>query len=432
MPPHILLLLLIFFPVAGFGQPLTNDLKYVIVDGNRVRTGEILAKLKPGLPIAWMNRVLRNFPLDPGEPNDGINIHFKPKNSDYWIVRSELDAHKKGPQLAALITYLNSTRLFEYAVPNLIIFPPNVKVTPRTSLATFPLLQLEWQRSDGLLGYWHSTSNEFVAELHAALPIPGNGWQVVANHQPFCNGCQGHYQDVLWRNPAGKLAVWSIVTSSIIPTEMLRDPPFLLDAPPVAKEWRVAAWEHLDENSSLDILWQHESGTLAVWYMRGPNLSSSKLLSSLPRVTPEWKLVAAFPEHDNGQLELLWQHKTSGDLAQWLVSSEFAFHSAQVLSISAPGPDWVFVKSGVFAADQRSGILWYHIPAKQFAVSQLSRGSPFTASTIEETFILQTPAPPPDWTFFGATRPQTPAASLPGIPSDTYPPFPSSGRTMSK
>ena len=107
---------------------------------------------------------------------------------------------------------------------------------------------------------------------------------------------------------------------------------------PGDKLWRADASVDLDRDGSIDVLFQHSDGTLAVWFMNGTRLRSASLVQpSQPGI--EWRLVGTDDFNADGNYDLLF-HNTDGTLAVWYMDG-IRMTSASLLTPSSPGNrDW--------------------------------------------------------------------------------------------
>ena len=62
-------------------------------------------------------------------------------------------------------------------------------------------------------------------------------------------------------------------------------------AHPSGAGWHVSGTLDLDEDGKTDLLFQHDDGTLAVWFMDGTNLTAGRLLNP-SNAGSGWKIVA--------------------------------------------------------------------------------------------------------------------------------------------
>jgi hypothetical protein len=112
-----------------------------------------------------------------------------------------------------------------------------------------------------------------------------------------------------------------------------------------------------DGDGNTDIPWRHKtSGQNAVWLMNGTAWSSTV---SLPTVADtNWEMVGAGDLNNDDQTDILWRHKTDGRNAVWLMNG-----TAWSSTVSLPGvadTNWEMVGAGDFNGDGNPDMLWRH------------------------------------------------------------------------
>jgi hypothetical protein len=93
-------------------------------------------------------------------------------------------------------------------------------------------------------------------------------------------------------------------------------------ADPSDLDWEIRAVGDFNGDRKPDFLWQHRTtGALGVWLMDGHVRTGTADLTTLSGVsaetTLEWKIMAAADMDRDGQLDLVWQHQTSGEVRIW-------------------------------------------------------------------------------------------------------------------
>jgi VCBS repeat protein len=88
----------------------------------------------------------------------------------------------------------------------------------------------------------------------------------------------------------------------------------------VPSAWRVAGVLDLNNDGNLDILWQNRtSGDLYYWLMNGAKMVSSGYLNHAPLSTPDWQVVGTGDLNGDGNTDLVWQNQKTGDVYYWLM-----------------------------------------------------------------------------------------------------------------
>lgn len=123
----------------------------------------------------------------------------------------------------------------------------------------------------------------------------------------------------------------------------------------------------LDADGRLDLVWQNRStGELAGWNMDGTTLFDSAWLS--PNVVdPAWKVRATADFNRDGKTDLVWQH-TDGWIAVWFMDNT-TVQDTRLLSIpQVTDPNWLVVGAADMNNDLRADIVWQNTATGDVAV----------------------------------------------------------------
>src|SRR5262249_32071113 len=117
------------------------------------------------------------------------------------------------------------------------------------------------------------------------LPFTGPTWHIVAAADfdsdaklPLSNPSVA--SDLLWQNDNGDLALWQSTGSNVNPSALNIFNQENLPNPGAG--WHVAGANDFDGNEAADILFQHDSGVLAIWEFQSAN--PSNVLSAAPLI----------------------------------------------------------------------------------------------------------------------------------------------------
>jgi hypothetical protein len=208
------------------------------------------------------------------------------------------------------------------------------------------------------------------------LPFTGPTWHAVALAD-FDSSANSHFigtpngnnpsfaSDILWQNDNGALAIWQSTGDSVNPFA----PGTFNQAnlPNPGPGWHVADANDFDGNGAADILFQHDSGVLAIWEFQSfDNTSVANVLAGAPVIKPggqlnvdqnpgaTWHVVAtgdinnldpgpgAFPKAG-----IVFQND-NGAIAVWelpgVVNGQIHFNIQS--DLPNPGPGWDVVGMG--------------------------------------------------------------------------------------
>src|SRR2546422_82771 len=70
----------------------------------------------------------------------------------------------------------------------------------------------------------------------------------------------------------------------------------------------------------------------------------------------KWKMVGTGDFNNDGQLDILWRHATTGQNAVWYMNGSAYLSTATIQSVS--DTDWEIVGTGYFNADGNIDLLW--------------------------------------------------------------------------
>jgi hypothetical protein len=182
-----------------------------------------------------------------------------------------------------------------------------------------------WQNSSqGILATWNMTGAKlgFGGTLAPSV-VSDTQWQIVGGGD-FNNDGR---RDILWQHRTTRvLVVWLMNGNTFIGAGNLSHN--TVDD----KGWAARFVADMNADGRPDIVWQHETqGWIVVWLMNGLTLNQA-LLFNPGRVTDlNWRLVGAGNFNGDSYNDLVWQNRTTGTTAIWLMNGA-AFAASGVLS----------------------------------------------------------------------------------------------------
>ena len=189
---------------------------------------------------------------------------------------------------------------------------------------------LFFQHADGHLAVWHMNGTQL---LSAALLQPDSpssvDWRAVGTGDFNKDGSE----DLLFQKDDGSIAIW-FMQGTRLELATLTDPPALEDS-----NWRIAATGEFDGDEQVDIVFQHADGSLAIWLMNGAVLKTSLLTNPPDAGSPDWRVVGAGDYNGNGTTDLLFQNKTTYDIAIWFMNG-LSLSEAELTEPVNPGGTW--------------------------------------------------------------------------------------------
>ncbi|MCL4849949.1 MAG: VCBS repeat-containing protein [Bryobacteraceae bacterium] len=154
-----------------------------------------------------------------------------------------------------------------------------------------------------------------------------------------------------------------------------------------------------DQNAISDIVWQHiPSGQAAVWFLGGAQGNALQGVGWLHPGDPVWAIVAVADFDADGRPDLVWRHKTTGQVAVWLMGGSQGTQLASVVWLHAAGdPAWEISGVADFDANGTPDVIWSHKTTGQVAVWLM--GGPQGAQRLDVVWLH--PTGDPTWGVTG-------------------------------
>ena len=126
--------------------------------------------------------------------------------------------------------------------------------------------------------------------------------------------------------------------------------------------WRVVGSGDLNGDGYADLVWQHQTPErwLAVWYLAGNQVLDTRFLSIKQVDDSDWQIKAVADIDGDGKADLIWQHRTQGWLAAWLMNGEQVVATSMLSIGQIPDPDWQIVGAGDMNGDGYADLVWQH------------------------------------------------------------------------
>ncbi|MBI4660901.1 MAG: VCBS repeat-containing protein [Verrucomicrobia bacterium] len=190
-----------------------------------------------------------------------------------------------------------------------------------------------FQHKEGTLAVWHMEGTRLRSGAFLDPMDPGDeDWRVVGTGDFDQDG----HVDLLFQHKDATLAVWYMDGLKVASGEFLK-PDRTGD-----EEWRVAGAGDFNADGKVDLIFQHEDGSLAYWYLDGVKLIESGLLRPHDPRDKRWRVASVADLNHDGRPDLVFQHKGDGALAAWFMNG-IQLSSAQLLRPSRPGGSWALV-----------------------------------------------------------------------------------------
>jgi hypothetical protein len=157
--------------------------------------------------------------------------------------------------------------------------------------------------------------------------------------------------DLVTRNKTtGELVVW--LMKGTLRTSAVTIEPTVADL-----NWDVVGTGDFNRDGNVDLLWRHKAtGEVSVWFMAGTTRSS--FVAVQPLVADlNWDIVGTGDFNKDGNVDLLWRNKATGEVSVWYMNGTAQLGTAQVQPAVAD-LSWEIVGTGHFNTDGNIDLLW--------------------------------------------------------------------------
>jgi uncharacterized repeat protein (TIGR03803 family) len=188
------------------------------------------------------------------------------------------------------------------------------------------------RRQNGLMLVEHMRGTNFLnySYLNSGKAVD-TAWQNVGLHDLNNDG----EADILFQHTTGPLWVWLMTGESLKSSFVLRN------GVSPGQGWRVVAMADFNRDGRTDILFEHESGYVSIWFMNGTTYLSSTVLFGSQPVAANLKIVGVNDYNSDSHPDLLLQ-AADGGLQIWFMNG-IGFSSAFQLTADAPQAGWKVV-----------------------------------------------------------------------------------------
>lgn len=213
--------------------------------------------------------------------------------------------------------------------------------------------RLIWRHeTTGAVAQWYMDGNKQMSGAYLGPGMVSDlNWQVVASGDFNGDGdC-----DVIWQHTDGRLSAW------LMRGDILIDGRLLVPNQVTDTNWRIVGAGDFDADQKPDLVWQHRTqGRIAVWLMNGTVLKSG--LELVPGVVADlnWKIFGVADMNQDGNADLLWRHETSGALAAWLMRGASLVDGRSLTPGAVTDLNWRPVTITDFNGDGSPDLVWQH------------------------------------------------------------------------
>jgi hypothetical protein len=213
------------------------------------------------------------------------------------------------------------------------------------------LTDIVFENPDGFVGVWFMNNGPDLVSASTFNPdnVGDPRWHIVGTGD-FNNDTK---TDLLYQHEDGTLAVWFMDGKNLISASLL-NPSFPGDG------WHVGGTGDINRDGKRDIVFQHNDGTLAAWYMDGINLVAGHPINPAHAGEDGWKVVGTADLNQIGSVDLVFQNTISGLLAAWYMNG---LNLAQGIPLNPDNPGdlgWKVAGTADLDKDGRTDLLYQH------------------------------------------------------------------------
>jgi hypothetical protein len=211
---------------------------------------------------------------------------------------------------------------------------------------------LFWQnQSTGRLLTWHLSGSTVMDTRDLSISaVADTHWKIMGTGDLNGDG----FSDLLWWHDAeGWLAAWLLQNNQVVTTSLLSINRMLDTA------WHLKGAGDFDGDGFADLVWQHNDGRIAVWFMRGTTVIGTELLSARLSDT-RFQIVGVTDIDGDRRADLIWREPSEGWLAAWTLRGTLVT-SAGYLSINRVADrNWTLQTAGDVDGSGNPAIVWRH------------------------------------------------------------------------
>jgi len=249
------------------------------------------------------------------------------------------------------------------------VFYYNAWIRSETGMPAPPPLgnqrDILWRHTNGTMLIWflrHMTIFDQFSPTYYGQHV-GNDWGIILADDLDGN----NVADILWRHTGGTLALWKMHLGNLI-----RDtyPSWQNSGQPTGNDWKVVGVGNFNGDEIKDILWQHTSGNLSIWYLNSDgqyagDIRPTSYVNGEPHVIDpdcpglqRWRIISIADFNGDRYSDILWRNKC-GTLSIWL--NVYWYYNRPVFANDGSGAAslaWQIAGTADFNFDRKSDILW--------------------------------------------------------------------------
>lgn len=122
--------------------------------------------------------------------------------------------------------------------------------------------------------------------------------------------------------------------------------------------WHMVGSADFNRDGRSDLAWQHDDGTLSVWFMDGARMLSGELVTPALIGDLDWRIVAVADMNRDGWPDFVWRHRTQGLLSVWTMNGTRMVEGHLLQPDKVADLTWTVVGAGDFNRDGHTDLVW--------------------------------------------------------------------------
>lgn len=201
-------------------------------------------------------------------------------------------------------------------------------------------------RTTGELAVWRMDGVNLISgDYVSPAVVSDTGWKVVGTFDANRDG----ESDILWQHDGGAVSIWlmndDVLASAVQLNRSVAGDP----------RWRIAGTGDLDNDGFDDIIWQHQDGTVAAWYMNGTDVRAGDIVAAIDDAA--WRVAGVEDFDRDGWLDLLWYNTGNAQVAFWKMQNRTLL-SAAVVQHRVTDMDWQIEGVADLNGDAKPDLIW--------------------------------------------------------------------------
>ena len=203
------------------------------------------------------------------------------------------------------------------------------------------------QNDNGTVRDWlgQAPNGNFVGNIDKVNILTGPEWHVIGSGDFNGDG----YVDVLWQHDNGTVRDWLGQADGSFKGN--------IDKVNIVSDWHAVGVGDFNGDGMSDVLWQNANGTIRDWLGQGDGSFTGNIDRVNVLTGPEWHVIGTGDFNGDGYDDILWKHD-NGTVRDWLGQADGSFvgniDHVNILSSA----EWHAIGTGDFNGDGTSDILW--------------------------------------------------------------------------